>query len=151
VITQFFGHIVRGEPIKLVDGGAQRRAFTFIDDGIDALMRIIENKGGVASGRIYNIGNPANDFSVRELATMMLDLALRYPEYRDNAAQVRLVEVSADDYYGKGYQDAQHRVPKIDDTERELGWSPKVDMATALSRIFDSYRSSIDEARALAA
>ena len=31
VITQFLGHIVRGETIKLVDGGAQKRAFTYID------------------------------------------------------------------------------------------------------------------------
>jgi hypothetical protein len=79
VITQFLGHIVRGEPIKLVDGGAQKRAFTYIDDGISALMKIIENQGGVASGKIYNIGNPANDYSVRELATMMLELAKRIP------------------------------------------------------------------------
>ncbi|MEI2807228.1 MAG: bifunctional UDP-4-keto-pentose/UDP-xylose synthase [Albidovulum sp.] len=83
VITQFFGHIVRGEPIKLVDGGAQKRAFTYIDDGIAALMRIIENEDGMASGKIYNIGNPANNYSVRELATMMLELAAAYPEYRE--------------------------------------------------------------------
>ncbi len=51
VITQFFGHIVRGEPISLVDGGAQKRAFTYIDDGIAALMKIIANEGGVASGQ----------------------------------------------------------------------------------------------------
>ena len=69
VITQFLGHIVRGEAIKLVDGGTQRRTFTYIDDGIAALMRIIENPRGIATGKIYNIGNPANDFSVRELAT----------------------------------------------------------------------------------
>src|SRR5258708_24142460 len=75
VITQLLGHIVRGEPIKLVDGGGQKRAFTFIDDGVAALMKIIENPGGVASGRIYNIRNPRNDYSVRELAQMMLDLA----------------------------------------------------------------------------
>jgi nucleoside-diphosphate-sugar epimerase len=150
VITQFLGHIVRGEPIKLVDGGGQKRAFTFIDDGIAALMKIIENPGGVATGRIYNIGNPANNYSVRELATMMLELAKAYPEYRDNAARVRILEVSSADYYGKGYQDVQNRVPKIDDTMRELGWAPRVDMATALARIFDSYRASIDEARALA-
>src|SRR6187549_1007848 len=96
VITQFLGHIVRGEPIKLVDGGAQKRAFTYIDDGVSALMKIIENRDGVASGKIYNIGNPRNDFSVRELATMMLELAKKYPEYRDNAAQVKLVDESAD-------------------------------------------------------
>src|SRR5260370_459633 len=71
VITQFLGHIVRGEPIQLVDGGSQKRAFTYIDDGIDALMKIIDNKDGVASGRIYNIGNPRNNFSVRELADVM--------------------------------------------------------------------------------
>src|SRR5438445_10541878 len=87
VITQFLGHIVRGEPIKLVDGGSQKRAFTYIDDGIAALMKIIENRDGVASGKIYNVGNPRNNYSVRELARMMLELAKTYPEYRDNAAK----------------------------------------------------------------
>ena len=150
VITQFLGHIVRGEPIKLVDGGAQKRAFTYIDDGIDALMRIIENRGGVASGQIYNIGNPTNNFSVRELANMMLELAKTYPEYRDNAARVQLQEVSSGEYYGKGYQDVQNRVPAIANTSKDLGWAPKVDMATALAHIFDAYRGQLDDARALA-
>ena len=150
VITQFLGHIVRGEPIKLVDGGRQKRAFTYIDDGIDALMRIIENRGGVASGQIYNIGNPANDYSVRDLARMMLDLAAQYPEYRANAARVELVDVSSGEYYGPGYQDVQHRVPAIANTMAELDWAPKVDMATALRHIFDAYRGHLDDARALA-
>jgi nucleoside-diphosphate-sugar epimerase len=61
VVTQFLGHIVRGEPINLVDGGSQKRAFTYIDDGIDALMRIIANEGDIANGKIYNIGNPKNN------------------------------------------------------------------------------------------
>ena len=150
VITQFLGHIVRGEPIKLVDGGQQKRAFTYIDDGVDALMRIIENKGGVASGQIYNIGNPRNNFSVRELARMMLDLAKTYPEYRDNAAKVKLVEVSSGEYYGKGYQDVQNRVPAIANTMKDLGWAPTVDMAAALKHIFNAYRGQLDDARALA-
>ena len=85
VITQFLGHIVRGEPIQLVDGGSQKRAFTDVDDGIDALMKIIENPGGVASGKIFNIGNPANNYSVRELAEMMLTMAADYPEYAESA------------------------------------------------------------------
>ena len=75
VITQFLGHIVRGENMRLVDGGRQRRCFTDIDDGIDALMKIIENRDGCASRKIYNIGNPANNLSVRELAQQMLKLA----------------------------------------------------------------------------
>lgn len=149
VITQFFGHIVRGENIKLVDGGHQKRAFTYIDDGIAALMKMIENKDGVASGKIYNVGNPANNFSVRELAHMMLELAAQYPEYADTARQVKLVETTSDAYYGRGYQDVQNRVPKITNTCEELDWAPTVNMADALRHIFDAYRGQVAEARGL--
>ncbi len=149
VITQFFGHIVRGEAIKLVDGGTQKRAFTYIDDGIDVLMKIIDNPGGVASGKIYNVGNPRNNYSVRELAQMMVDLALTYPEYRDSARQVKLVETSSAAYYGVGYQDVQNRVPKIDNTRHDLGWEPRFGMEEALRKIYDAYRGQIAEARGL--
>jgi nucleoside-diphosphate-sugar epimerase len=149
VVTQFLGHIVRGETISLVDGGHQKRAFTDIDDGIDALMKIIENKNGVASGQIYNIGNPANNHSVRELADMMLRLAADMPEYAESAKNVKLVETSSGAYYGAGYQDVQNRVPKITNTMRDLDWAPKADMQTALRKIFDAYRGQIAQARAL--
>ena len=149
VITQFLGHIVRGETIKLVDGGTQKRAFTYIDDGISALLKIIENRSGIATGRIYNIGNPANNYSVRELANMMLDLAREYPEYRDTAAAVQIVDTTAADYYGSGYQDVQNRVPRIDNTCADLDWMPTVGMDDALRRIFDAYRGRVADARAL--
>jgi nucleoside-diphosphate-sugar epimerase len=149
VITQFFGHIVRGEDIKLVDGGTQKRAFTYIDDGIAALMKIIANKDNVASGQIYNIGNPSNNFSVRELATMMLDLAKTYPEYRESAQKVNMVETTSGAYYGKGYQDVQNRVPKIENTCRDLDWAPQVAMQDALKGIFDAYRAQVAEAQHL--
>ena len=149
VITQFLGHILRGEPIKLVDGGTQKRAFTYIDDGITALVRIIANENGIASGKIYNIGNPRNNVSVKDLARMMIDLALTYPEYRDSAKDVELIETTADAYYGKGYQDVQNRVPKIANTTADLGWEPTVNMEEALKRIFDAYRGQVAEARRL--
>ncbi len=149
VITQFLGHIVRGEPIKLVDGGKQKRAFTYIDDGIDALMKIIENKNGKATSQIYNIGNPANNYSVKQLAQMMLKLAAKYPEYRDNAAKVKLIETTSAQYYGKGYQDVQNRVPKIDNTMRDLDWKPKFSMPEALQGIFEAYRTHVADAREL--
>lgn len=149
VITQFFGHIVRGEDIKLVDGGTQKRAFTYVDDGIDALMKIIDDKNNIANGKIYNIGNPSNNYSIRELAQMMLDLANTYPEYRDSAQKVHLVDTTSGDYYGKGYQDVQHRVPKIDNTCEELGWQPKVAMKQALDKIYQAYRSQVAQAREL--
>ncbi|MBX9631030.1 MAG: bifunctional UDP-4-keto-pentose/UDP-xylose synthase [Burkholderiales bacterium] len=149
VITQFLGHIVRGEEIKLVDGGHQKRAFTYIEDGVNALMKMIENRDGIASGKIYNVGNPKNNFSVRDLARMMLDLALTYGEYRESASKVKLVETSSAAYYGKGYQDVQNRVPKIENTCQELDWAPKVDMSQALRYIFDAYKDHVAEARGL--
>ena len=149
VVTQFLGQIVRGENIKLVDGGARKRAYTYIDDGIDALMKIIENKGGAAGGRIYNIGNPENSHSVKELADMMLEIANSMPEYRDSAKKVKLLDVKADDYYGKGYQDVENRLPNVEHTRKELGWEPKVDMKTALRKIFEFYRGHVAEARRL--
>jgi len=149
VVTQFFGHIVRGENIQLVDGGKQKRAFTYIDDGIDALMAIIANRDGIASGKIYNIGNPRNNFSVRELAQNMVKLALEYPEYKATARKVRIVKTTADKYYGKGYQDMQNRVPRIANTKADLNWRPRVNMQDALRRIFDAYRTQVSAARGL--
>jgi nucleoside-diphosphate-sugar epimerase len=146
VITQFLGHIARGENVHLVDGGRQRRCFTAISDGVDALMKIIDNRGGCASRRIYNIGNPANSLSVRELAMEMLRVAATYPEYRDNAAKVRLIDTTAAEYYGKGYQDVENRVPKIDNTCADLEWAPRVSMQEALRQIFDAYRGEIAQA-----
>ena len=146
VITQFLGQIARGEVIKLVDGGEQRRSFTYVDDGIAALIKIIANVDGVTTGKIYNIGNPYNNLSVRELAVRMLELATEYPEYRDNAAKVHLVDTTSVDYYGKGYQDVQQRVPKIANTCADLNWQPTVKMDDALRRIFEAYRAHVAEA-----
>ncbi|MBC7413874.1 MAG: bifunctional UDP-4-keto-pentose/UDP-xylose synthase [Herminiimonas sp.] len=149
VVTQFFGHLVRGENISLVDGGAQKRAFTYIDDGVDALVKIIANKDGIATGKIYNIGNPVNNYSIRELANMMLTLAAEYPEYAESAKKVQLVDTTSGNYYGVGYQDVQNRVPKITNTCAELDWQPRTTMADTLRNIFDAYRGQVAEAKAL--
>ena len=86
---------------------------------------------------------------MRELANMMLELAKEYPEYRDSAAKVKLVESTSAEYYGKGYQDVQNRVPKITNTQEELGWAPTVNMKDALRGIFDAYRGQVAAAKQL--
>jgi len=150
VITQFLGHIVRGEPISLVDGGSQKRAFTYIEDAISALVKIIANKDGIADSKIYNIGNPGNNHSIRALAEMMLSLAKTLPEYRDAARKVKLVDVTATAYYGNGYQDVLHRVPDIRNTMAELDWTPTIEMPQALEALFAYYRDEIKAASDLA-
>lgn len=137
VLTQFIGNILRGQDIRLVDGGAQRRSFTYIDDGTEALLRIIENKDQCAEGRIFNIGNPANDVSVRELAETLIALVKSYPEFAALADGTRLVQVSAQEYYGDGYQDVLTRVPSITNANTYLGWWPRTGLEEALRKTLD--------------
>ncbi|MFH1333820.1 MAG: bifunctional UDP-4-keto-pentose/UDP-xylose synthase [Pseudomonadota bacterium] len=139
VLTQFIGNILRGEDIKLVDGGEQRRCFTYIDDGVDALLRIIENKDGNANQRIFNVGNPKNDYSIRELAEMLVKIIKTYPKYAKQAEKTKIINVSSAEYYGKGYQDVPSRVPSVENAEKYLGWKPTTDMETLLRNTLDFY------------
>ncbi len=139
VVTQFLGHILRGETISLVDGGKQRRSFTYVDDGIEALMRILENKDGKCDGKIFNVGNPANDLSVRELAEMMIELVEEITA--KPVSHSALKDVSHEEYYGKSYEDMSRRVPDITPARTILGWEPKVSMREALHKTISHYVS----------
>jgi nucleoside-diphosphate-sugar epimerase len=141
VLTQFLHNVLYGEPIKLVDGGAQRRSFTYISDGIDCLMKILENRDGVADGAIFNVGNPANDLSVRELAEKLVATVAAHPAFGPRARQTPLVDVSSNAYYGEGYQDILTRVPSIARARQLLGWEPKVGLDEALRLTVDFYLS----------
>ena len=143
VLTQFIGNILRGEEIVLVDGGAQQRCFAYIDDGVSALIKIIENKNNCASNKIFNIGNPTENISIRELAESLVQQIQTYPKYAEAASKTKLVDVSAEKYYGAGYQDVSLRVPSIRRTEQELGWKPQVQFADGLKKTLDFYLGEV--------
>jgi UDP-4-amino-4-deoxy-L-arabinose formyltransferase/UDP-glucuronic acid dehydrogenase (UDP-4-keto-hexauronic acid decarboxylating) len=138
VVTQFIANLVLGEPIQLVDRGMQRRCFTYVDDGISGLMKILENRNGCASGKIFNLGNPGNDCSIRDLARLLRDLYSRHPAARGKKVP-EIVEVSSRQFYGEGYQDIQTRTPSIARAKASLGWSPKVGLRDALKRTLDAF------------
>jgi nucleoside-diphosphate-sugar epimerase len=139
VVTQFLGHLLRDEPITLVDGGKQRRCFTHVDDGIDALMRILKNEDGKADGRIFNVGHPENDRSIRELAEAMVRVLAQFPGYEHKKKSARIVEQSAEQYYGDQYQDIVRRVPSVRRAKELLGWTPKIGFEDALRRTIGHY------------
>lgn len=145
VITQFLYSILAGERLCLVDGGNQRRSFTYIEDGMDCLMKIIENQNGCADGEIFNIGNPDNDLSVRELAMKLIELIKEYPLYRERAEKCRIVEVSSEEFYGSGYQDILYRVPSIRKAKEKLGWRPVTPIDEALRKTLDFYLANGQE------
>jgi len=145
-ITQLILNLVEGSPIQLVDGGEQKRCFTDIADGIEALYRVIENRDGLCDGQIINIGNPTNEASIRELAEMLLASFERHP-LRDRFppfAGFRVVESKS--YYGKGYQDVEHRKPSIENARRLLSWQPSIDMKETVDNTLDFFlRSTLSQ------
>lgn len=139
VLTQFISNVLHGKDIQLVDGGMQRRCFTYIQDGIEALLQIIENKNNCASERIFNIGNPANNLSILELATAVTQKIKNYPDYAARANQAKIIVTAAQQYYGKGYQDVNTRIPCVQNAKEYLGWEPQTNMETLLNKTLDYY------------
>ncbi len=139
VFTQFLSNVMHRLPIKLVDGGEQKRSFTYIDDAIDCILRIIENPNGAATRRIFNIGNPANCVSVAELAKRIVRIAAEFPQLEERARATTIVPVTSQQYFGTGYQDIQVRVPAIVAAREHLGWSPTTDLDTAIRKTISYY------------
>lgn len=137
VLTQFITNILHGRELQLVDGGQQRRCFTDIDDGIDGIMEIIRHRHDSANRRIFNLGNPTHNLSIKELAELLLKLVSTYPKYREKAAQTKIIAVEANDYYGQGYQDVKNRVPAIENARKYLNWEPKVSMEDSIRKTLD--------------
>lgn len=139
VLPQFISNILQGKDVQLVDGGAQKRCFTYIDDGIDALVKIIENSEHCADGRIFNIGNPHNNFSIAELAEKLVVAMKNYPQSAEQANKIKIIKTTAQTYYGSGYQDVTTRIPAIANAKKYLGWEPKFDLDTAIKKTLDYY------------
>ncbi|MCY9848732.1 bifunctional UDP-4-amino-4-deoxy-L-arabinose formyltransferase/UDP-glucuronic acid oxidase ArnA [Pectobacterium jejuense] len=143
-ITQLILNLVEGSPIKLVDGGAQKRCFTDIHDGIEALFRIIENRNGQCDGQIINIGNPHNEASIRELGEMLLTSFNEHPLRDRFPPFAGFIDVESSSYYGKGYQDVEHRTPSIRNAKRLLAWEPTVKMDQTVAETLDYFLRTVD-------
>ncbi len=145
VLTQFIGNIIHGRDLQLVDGGEQRRCFTDVDDGIDGLIRIIQRRHDSANRKIFNLGNPEHNLSIKELAHLLVKIIARYPKYKAQAEATKIIEVSSTNYYGEGYQDVQNRVPSIANAKKYLDWTPTVGMEESLVKALDYHLSHPNE------
>ncbi|MDD3117419.1 MAG: bifunctional UDP-4-amino-4-deoxy-L-arabinose formyltransferase/UDP-glucuronic acid oxidase ArnA, partial [Victivallaceae bacterium] len=138
-ITQLILNLVQGSPIQLVDGGEQKRCFVDIVEGIEALYRIIENKDGNCDGQIINIGNPDNEASIKEMAEMLVEKFDRHPHRSKFPPFAGTLIVESGAFYGKGYQDVQHRKPSIKNAKRMLGWTPEIKLEQSIETTLDFF------------
>lgn len=136
VLANFSTALLRGEPLKLVNGGKAKRCFTSVHDAVDFLFALFdagsdpERCDGVLS-QAFNVGNAENEVSVAELAAKM----------RSIFAKVRGVDVSTlpepqvvsgEEYYGAGYDDSMRRLPSVEKAQRLLGFKAAIPLDTAL-------------------
>lgn len=138
-ITQLILNLVEGTPIRLFDGGEQKRCFTDIADGIEALARIIDNDNDACNGQIINIGNPDNEASIRQLGEELLRQFEAHPLRGNFPPFAGFREVESKAFYGAGYQDVAHRKPSIANAKRLLNWEPSLAMSETIGNTLDFF------------
>jgi len=138
VFSFFMEALLNGTQMKLVNGGVNRRCYTYIDDAIECTYRIVENPGGVCNRQIFNIGSPYNEVSIKGMAEMMREI---YSEkFRDPAVRLPdIISVTGDEFYGEGYDDSDRRIPDIGKARKLLGWEPKWSMHDTLETTMRYY------------
>lgn len=137
VLACFMGALIENTPMKIVDGGTARRTITAIDDAIDALELMLE-KPEQAQGEIFNIGNRDNEVNMLQLADLMRNT---YAEITgdDTFRDHKIEFVSGEEFYGKGYEDCDRRLPNIEKAMDKLGWEPSIKLPEILRETMQSY------------
>ncbi len=133
VFSHFMSALLTGGPMYLVNGGHVHRTFTHVADASAAFLTLLSHPG--ASRQIFNLGNPANDTSIRELAELMREL---FTELTGRRPASELVEVSGNEFYGEGYDDTD-RVPPDVTKLRSLGWEPTRDLRSTMRDAMEYY------------
>jgi UDP-apiose/xylose synthase len=152
VFCHFLSALMGDGPMYLVDGGQVHRAFLHIADAMEA-MQILLDHPDETRNQIYNVGNPDNNVTIRELAEMMLEA---YEELTGQRPRSQLQDMSGEDFYGAGYEDSDRMPPDITKM-LALGWRPRHDLWTTLRDAMGYYlepdchdRRRVIQARSLA-
>ena len=146
VFSFFMDALLTGTNMKLVDGGYNRRCYTYIDDAVDAIYRIVLNVNGLCDREIFNIGTPSNEISIKALASKMRDIYVRRYSTIDIPLP-QIVEVSGEEFYGKGYEDSDRRIPDISKAEALLGWKPQWGINELLESTMDYYVNQVGKVK----
>jgi UDP-glucuronate decarboxylase len=130
VVSNFIVQSLRGEDITLYGDGMQTRAFCYVDDLIDGLMRLMAT-GPETTGPI-NIGNP-HEIPVRELAERVIRLT-------GSSSKIVHRPLPQDD--------PMQRCPDIKLARSVLGWSPKVALDDGLTKAAAYFRQMLADSQA---
>ncbi len=122
VVSNFIVQALRGEPITIHGDGRQTRAFCYIDDLIDGLLRLMASPPGFCGP--VNLGNP-DEFT-------MLELAQQVKALTGSASPLQFRPLPGDD--------PRRRRPDIALAQQALSWEPRVALAAGLASTIDYFR-----------
>jgi UDP-glucuronate decarboxylase len=122
VVSNFIVQALRGEDITLYGDGSQTRAFCYVDDLVDGLIRLMATDAAVTGP--MNIGNP-HEIPVRELAERVVGMT-------GSASRIVLRPLPADD--------PTQRCPDITFARAQLGWEPRVKLEDGLNQTIAYFR-----------
>jgi UDP-glucuronate decarboxylase len=124
VISNFCVAALRGENLEIFGDGEQTRSFAYVDDMIDALVRMMNQDQHIGP---INIGNP-DEFTIKELAKLAIDLAR-------SSSKVVIKPARPDD--------PVRRRPNIELAKRILGWQPSTPLMVGLQKSLDHFRDEL--------
>jgi nucleoside-diphosphate-sugar epimerase len=117
-------------PITLYNDGTQIRAWCFVEDFVDGVLRCAEHPDAV--GQAFNLGNPQGTITNFELANMI----------------IRLTNSKSDIVF-KPHPgpEVDLRVPSIEKAQRVLGYQPKISLEAGISRTISWYAEHLSVTR----
>lgn len=122
VVSNFIMSALRGEPLTIYGDGTQTRSFCYVDDLIDAFVRMMDSD---LTGPI-NIGNPG-EFTMLELAEHVLDLT-------GSSSKIEYFPLPADD--------PTQRQPDISLAKAHLDWEPTIQLRDGLTQTIEWFRKT---------
>ncbi|RMG03043.1 MAG: SDR family oxidoreductase [Nitrospirae bacterium] len=122
VVSNFIIQALRGEDITIYGDGSQTRCFCYVDDLIDGLVRLM-NSPDTFTGPV-NLGNPV-EMSILELAETIIDLT-------GSDSKIEFLPLPEND--------PKRRMPDISLAREKLGWYPKTDLITGLTRTIEYFK-----------
>jgi UDP-glucuronate decarboxylase len=125
VISNLVVQALRGKDLTVYGDGSQSRAFCYVDDLVEGLVRMMRSSDDI-TGPI-NIGNP------REVR--IIDLAEKIIALTGSRSRIVKQPLPQDD--------PQRRCPEIGKAESLLGWQPKIELTEGLKRTIEYFEASL--------
>ena len=126
VVSNFVVQALKGEPVTLFGDGGQTRSFCYVDDLVEALVRLM-NSPLELTGPV-NLGNP-REFTVRQLAEMVIRLT-------GSRSKIEFRPLPTDD--------PKQRQPDIALARKALEWGPKTELEEGLKATIAYFRALLD-------